>query len=875
MNNGHSTRFSFNSGAGTAVARSLVLVAGLAVSLGQSLAQDPGVQPPADVGNGVAPPEKPVDRFDGPLMRRVLDGPPTVLAFKNVTVEQLVSFIVEATGKVVMPQADVLTRRVTILNDRPIPRQQALDLVFLALQQAGVAVVETTDLIMLRDITEVQKIAVPVVGPNESLKDRTDPGSIIEKVFALRNASAENVGTILKDSIPDYAKMTVDKESNQLVIMGNVGLLKRLESLISSLDMPAAASLATETFRLRFADAEKVAQNVRELYSADARTGATGGGGGGQGQQQNPFFQMLQRGQQGGQGGRGQQGGGNQGGQRQPESTATSSNLRVSANAQQNSVTVVAEKQIIEQIREQIEKYWDKELPPDRAVPKIYQLKNSDPVKVRDLLEGLFGRGTTTTSGGGGGGGGQFGQFGGGGQASSTTTPGIGPLAGQFSFQAIPESNRIVVVTKSPDNMKVIDEIIEGLDQPQTVGLPEIVELKHANSEDLAEQINTLLAQDGTLASIPRSESGLTTADSAASPYASNASEQAATQTTNQNDPNATSANSLNFWWQRSRPPTDKRGASNLIGSLRIVPVWRQNALLVMAPPEYRTAVVELISKLDRPGKQVLISAIVCEVGRDDATALGLRWSSQPINPTLPDNAININTTSTQVDGQQSSGFMQSLFNSSILNTNIDLNLMIQALNEKTGVEILSEPRIFTSDNQEAIFFDGQDVPFINDSQTSTSGNIVETFDYKAVGIRLGIRPRITVNRDVDLRVDVLLSSLAPQSSTVANAFIVDRRQTTTQLILKDGQTVVISGILKRENSDVVRKVPVLGDIPLLGLLFRSTEKTLRETELLIFITPVVVENETEQKKMTEPYNQRLDELRKDLEQRKPEPIEK
>ena len=101
-----------------------------------------------------------------------------------------------------------------------------------------------------------------------------------------------------------------------------------------------------------------------------------------------------------------------------------------------------------------------------------------------------------------------------------------------------------------------------------------------------------------------------------------------------------TSTSNIQFWWQRSRPPTDKAGASNLVGAIRIVPVWRQNALLVLAPPEYRASVSQLIGQLDKPGRQVLIAAIVAEMSSDDATALGLRWSSQSITPTNPDNAI-------------------------------------------------------------------------------------------------------------------------------------------------------------------------------------------------------------------------------------------
>ena len=786
-----------------------------------------------------APADEPQQR--DALGRRVTNGKTTTLAFKNVSVEQVIPFIVESTGKVVLPQNEVLSRKVTLINDEPIPQSQALDLLLLALQQNGIAVVETTELITLRDINEIERQDVPVLGPRESTLDRTDYGSVFEKVYALEHASAKNLGEILKDALPDYATLAVDEESNQVILRGNMSLLQRVERLIVSLDKPNAASLATSTYRLRYADAEQVATNIRELYEQQ-RAGSQQ-----QQQQQNPFRAFF-GGQQGGDQsqpqGRGGRGGQQQGAQQpgaQGQGTpgvaaGTSANLRVTANKQQNSVTVLAEQAILDEVRQLIESVWDQPLPQEAVVPKIYDLKNSDPVKVRDVLTGLFGSPS--------------------GQQQSQSSQGVGRLAGQFSFQAIPEAQRLVVVAKSPDNLFVIDEIVAGLDQPQAAGLPEIIELKHAAAEELAEQLNTLLAQEGTLASIRRAEAGLSEDSSNASPFAQEQTAQNQQTTTTQTD----STEFINFWWQRARPPTDNRGTSNLVAKIRIVPVWRQNAVMVLAPAEYRASVVDLIRTMDKPGRQVLLSAVVAEISLEDATALGLRWSNQNIQTQRPDNVINIGTDTAATEND----FLGSLFDTSVLNLNTDLNLVLQALNEKTAINILSEPRIFTADNQEAEFFDGQDIPFITDSQTNQQGNLVQSFDYRAVGIQLRVRPRITVNRDVDLRVNLELSSIQPQQ-TLFGGFIVDRRETTTQLIVRNGQTIVISGILRSETSDIKRKIPLLGDIPLLGALFTSTETEVRRTELVAFITPIVVDNPTEVQDLNKPFQERLEELRDEI----------
>lgn len=765
------------------------------------------------------------------LNRRQTNGETTTLAFKDVTVAKLIPFIVESTGKVVIPNDLVMNRRITIVNDEPIPQRLAVDYVFLALQQAGVAVVETADRITLRDIAEIARQDVPVIGPDESVLRRTDFGTVAEKVYALRFTKAEGVHDILEDSIPDYATLAFDEESNQIVVRGNIALLQRVEGLVNALDRESAGALVTETFRLRYADAEQVAENIKELYEdEDSRNQNNNGPG---------FPRFFQR------------GGGNQ--NEDARASSTSENLRVTANTQQNAVTVLAEPSVIEQIRRQIEMVWDQPLAEESVVPKIYDLEHSDPVRVQQLLEGLFGNptGGQAATGGGGGGGGQGGQ--GGGNTAPSSGQGAGRLAGQFTFQAIPDAGRLVVVAKSPDNIFVIDQIIAGIDQPVNAGLPKILELKHANAEELSEQLNALLATENTIAQIPRQETGLSESSASSSPFST-------TQDDTANDTADTSANVITFWWQRARPPEDSRGASNLVGRLRIVPVWRQNAVMVLAPPEYEASVVELIQSLDRPGRQVLISAVVAEVSLENALSLGLRWSSDAINLTNADNAISLGSTTT---GQEND-FLGQMFDTSVLDVNADLNLVLQALAQDSNVNILSEPKVFTADNQEAEFFDGQDIPFITDSQRATDGSLTVSTDYRAVGIQLRVRPRITVNRDVDLRVNLELSSIAPTLG-VNGQFIVDRRETTTQLIVRDGQTIVVSGILRSEELDVVRKIPLLGDIPIIGALFSSTEQETTNTELVAFITPHVIGGSEDLDQLNAPYRERLDQLREEL----------
>ena len=358
---------------------------------------------PGENGNGGSARVKPAPKeyeIDA-LGRRIVKGQTTTLAFKSVTVDRIVPFIVESTGKVVLPQQEIMSRKITIINDQPLPQGQALDLVFLALQQNGVAVVETKDKIMLRDIAEIVRQDVPVIGPDSSTLERTDLGTIAEKVYSLKYSTAKSVGEALKDSVPDYAKLVVEEGSNQIVVRGNIGLLQRMERLMESLDRPSAAALQTETFRLRFADSEQVAANIKDLFEENRQSQ--------QGQQgrapNNPFGGgAFFGGQQGGGrgGNQGNRGGNNQNqnaGNTQAGAVAPSGNLRVTSNKQQNSVTVLGEPGILDQIRKQIMDIWDKPLPEEAVVPRIYTLTNSDthcPLSRQRLPSGLRHKWTRT-----------------------------------------------------------------------------------------------------------------------------------------------------------------------------------------------------------------------------------------------------------------------------------------------------------------------------------------------------------------------------------------------------------------------------------------------------------------------------------------------
>ncbi len=753
--------------------------------------------------------------------RKLPDAGPVMANFNDVSVMDMIPFIVESTGKVVMPVRPMVLRnqKITLMNDELMPRSRLVDLLFQTFRQNGVAVIEQDNLIILNMLAEANGGEVPVLGPNEDPRDRTDVGTIVIKIFALTEAVADGVAEQIEEMLPDYAKLSVDPNSNQLILLADIALCQRVQELIDQLDRNYMQEVK-RTFKLNYADATEVYDNVLELFEDD--------GSAGQAANRN----TQRRRQPGGQ-------------PQQPTagSPLPQAPLRLTVNTAQNTVSVIGERKIVQEIETLINTYWD--LPRPEGSARRYELRYTDCIRVRDTLNELLGSGGGTNAAAAG-----RARAGGGGGGDVTSI-----LGGIYKIEAFPDANSVLVLSKTEASLNFLDMLITEIDQPSEAGLPMVVELKHADAFHLAEQINALLAEAGAGSGISRPEQGL-----------SGEGIQSLTDggTGGGNDAGQADA-TFDFPWQRGRQADDRVPESPLIGKTRVVPISRQNALAVLAPASMRESMRDLIYQFDRPGRQVMIRAVIAEVELTDELALGLRVSNSGdiLGGGNSDNRLG---GTADFDGQ-TTPLLDGLFDTSVLDVGVQVNAVLQALNEQTNVRILQQPQVFTADNEEAQFFDGQDVPFLTDTQVTDNGGITESTDYRPVGIFLNARPRITVNRDVDLDVYLELSSVVP-GQTQFGAFIIDRRVTETHVVLKNEQTIVLSGILTDREAKIRRKIPLLGDIPLIGPLFTSYEDSSVTTELIAFITPIVVEDPEENyENFNDDARRRLMELSRPLEQ--------
>lgn len=780
--------------------------------------------------------------------RRPTADDKVTLGFKDVPLTDTIRFIVESTGKVVMTRlVQVAPTKITLLNDHPISRHEALDLLFKAFRLNGIGVVETEREIIIDQITELNKIQDPgvVLQPDQGVMDLTEDGSIVAKVFRVKLAKAETIAEQIREFLPDYALLTVDANSNQLVLQGNVGLAKRVQMLIDALDKPTYVNLETRTFALRFTDASYIATVIDDLF---AGTGAARAG-----RQNNQNRANQNRAQQPAR--PGQTGGGG------AESVGTSEQLRLAVLPASNSITVTAEPEIIAQIEKLITTSWDTPIGGvGKDIIRVFQLQHADPVAVRDvlltMLEGQASGGSR--AGGGARGGGGAARAGGGAAAGGEASADVA-VQNIFRVDAIPDRRQLVIITKTPENFAWLERTINEIDQPTQAGIPEIIALKYANAVEVAEQINVLLAESGTGDGIRGADEGLTRGDIGQDSIIEGSGAGGNAGGTGGESGTGGQGNRITFPWQQGRADAGERTPeSSLIGRVRVVPIIRQNALAILGTMQEREAIGRIIAALDLPGRQVLIAAVVASVDLSNDFAYGLRIGNDGIVSSFSDNVL----TGT-ISSENSKDDFISGFTSSVLNINVNAVAVLQALDQRTNVKILQQPKLFVADNTEGVVFIGQEVPFITDTIFSTTGQPQQSFAYKPVGVTLNVRPHITSERDVALEINLTLSEVVP-GETLFGGAILNRRTTETQATLRNGQTVVLSGIRVETQNDTERKVPLLGDVPGIGpLLFTSTEKTNSVAEIIAFVTPIVVDNPSENdRNFNQAARQRLMDMR-------------
>lgn len=254
------------------------------------------------------------------------------------------------------------------------------------------------------------------------------------------------------------------------------------------------------------------------------------------------------------------------------------------------------------------------------------------------------------------------------------------------------------------------------------------------------------------------------------------------------------------------------------------------NTLLVSANPRYFDQIKALVEELDKAQPQVLIQVLLAEVTLDKGLDLGLSWTYDNV----PFAAGITVDESKWIDG----GFASAV-------TGGKYSFLLQALEEDGRLEVLSRPQIVTSDNKPATISIGQRVPLITDTRvTELTGNSISNYRYEDVGVNLSVTPKIspdgTVKLDIGTTNSAVSSSSVPISKDVS-APIINQRRANTTVSVPSGQTILIGGLIATTDDKRMVKVPWLGDIPVIGAMFRKSHNTRERKELLILLTPQIL----------------------------------
>jgi general secretion pathway protein D len=282
------------------------------------------------------------------------------------------------------------------------------------------------------------------------------------------------------------------------------------------------------------------------------------------------------------------------------------------------------------------------------------------------------------------------------------------------------------------------------------------------------------------------------------------------------------------------------------------------NSLVITAPPSLMRSLESVIRQLDIRRAQVLVDAIIAEVSENKARQLGVQWAVFDLSgSTAPVGGTNFNNVGTNLVDIAQGVIDQSLVGltpglsfgvGKLGNDGLNFAAVLQALASDGDTNILSTPTLLTLDNEEAEIVVGQNVPFVTGSFTNTgasAGSVdpFQTIQREDVGITLKIKPQINEGDAVVMSIEQEVSSIA--SSGQASDLITNKRSIKTNVLARDGQVIVLGGLIEDQVRESEQRVPLLGDIPLLGALFRAKSSNVDKQNLMVFIHPVILREQS------------------------------
>ena len=466
--------------------------------------------------------------------------------------------------------------------------------------------------------------------------------------------------------------------------------------------------------------------------------------------------------------------------------------------------------------------------------------------------------------------------------------PILRPLVAKYGHLAGVADANALIISDVASNVRRIERIVRQLDSPSKYDI-DVVQLKHAWVDDVAKLLKDLVPKElGAQAQnnpaygkysvvadersnrliIRGDDAFRTRIESLIKKLDQPAKENSTTQVFRLKFADAKDLSKVLKGVLGEVAKEQKKGStsgSQNAQGFAILPDEGLNSIVVRADPAMMRQVDHLIKQLDIRRAQVLIQAAIVEISDNMSKSLGVQLAggdqSNNSVPAIGTNFDNVGNSLTsiisaiaqnQVIGPATGGL--SLGAGQLNKNGVSWGVLLQALRTSTQANLLSTPSIITLDNQESQIMVGQNVPFKTGTTTNTSAglsNPFTTIERKDIGLTLKVTPSISAGNVVKLKVDQTTESIA-NSVQSASDLITNKRQIKTTVLADDNQTIVLGGLIKEDYNTVTQKVPLLGDIPLVGHLFSSTSRQKEKTNLLVFLRPTILRGGTQAKKVTQ-----------------------
>ncbi len=446
----------------------------------------------------------------------------------------------------------------------------------------------------------------------------------------------------------------------------------------------------------------------------------------------------------------------------------------------------------------------------------------------------------------------------GGGGATSTN---VGAEGAYISKIIADERTNSLILMANEEAFAKVKELIARLDidiDPASRSQIHVIYLEHANAEDVASVLQSLSGGSGSGGG---SRSGSSSSSSRRSGNGSSRPGSGGGRTGGNVGGAPKGGGMPGFPGGAAGNDGGAGGGTNSVvaafdSGVRITADENTNSLVLIAAPEDFRILKGVIDRLDIPRRQVFVEATVVEVASEDEfnAGIGYHFGSNDVSPFQTGYASSqLNASSFGLNpADLLSGLAMGVFGEGIDVGLADgssltvpaFGIALSALQSNSAVNILSNPSLMVVDNEEATINIGRNVPFPVSAGRDNNNNPIISYQREDVGITLQVTPQINESNYVTMELNLEVAEVEEDSSglDVATAgFITSKRQTENVLVVKDNQTVVIGGLIGNTSTQVKTKVPLLGDIPLLGMLFRGKRDTARKTNMLIFLTPHVI----------------------------------